>query len=171
MTLAQAPRIPELLGLELTIARLAGNMRNFGFGAIRPAPKGGTIGDFALHIQCPWRIDGPDGIYTGGEDLYVYAGGEQQPENWSYEAGNSLQTARLDSLLGPRIGSKRAYYYASGIKVVETDFDEVNGDLFIAFSSGHQLRVFPQSAETEQWRLLRPSDESPHLVFGDRGEN
>ena len=50
-------KLSSLVGLRLSIARDAGNMKNFQFGQIRPHPSGkGTVGDFALHVQCPWRF-------------------------------------------------------------------------------------------------------------------
>src|SRR5215469_13096671 len=44
-------------GLKLSMARNAGNMKNFQFGAIGTQPtEKGTTGQFALQIRCPWRI-------------------------------------------------------------------------------------------------------------------
>ena len=33
-----------------------------------------TVGDFALHVQCAWRIAGPNGIVAASRDRYVPAG-------------------------------------------------------------------------------------------------
>jgi hypothetical protein len=59
--------LTQLIGLKLAVARRAADMRVLHFGTIRPALKSdlpsrknkprGSIGDFALHIQCPWRIE------------------------------------------------------------------------------------------------------------------
>jgi hypothetical protein len=55
-----------LIGLRLGIVRRAADMVVVHFGDIRPHPSGdGTIGDYALHVQCPWRFDGPLGTVTG----------------------------------------------------------------------------------------------------------
>ena len=59
-----------LVGLKLSVARRAADLRNFQFGPMR-AVEGGTLGEWALHVQCPWRIEGPDGnIVTGRSDLW-----------------------------------------------------------------------------------------------------
>jgi hypothetical protein len=61
----------QLVGLTLSVARDAGSMKNFQFGNVGPHPFGkGTIGEFALHIQCSWRIVGGEGIVTGSADYY-----------------------------------------------------------------------------------------------------
>ena len=62
-------QLGALVGLPLAAARRAADMRNFQFGVMRTV-KGGSVGDFALHIQCPWQIEGPDGIVTGRADLW-----------------------------------------------------------------------------------------------------
>src|ERR1017187_10233832 len=81
-----------LIGLRLSIVRRAADMLGLHFGDVRPHPSGeGNTGAFILHIQGPWRIDGPAGTVTGRGDLWEYAGPGQRPENWSYDDGASLQ--------------------------------------------------------------------------------
>ncbi len=59
-------RLEELIGLNLSIARRAADMRVLHFGEITvDDDERGSTGEIALHIQCPWRIEGPDGIVTG----------------------------------------------------------------------------------------------------------
>ncbi len=52
-------------------------MRVLHFGRIRKIEKG-TVSEYALHIQCPWRIEGPEGIVTGRSDLWEPA--EDSPD-------------------------------------------------------------------------------------------
>src|SRR6266849_1572963 len=59
--------LSQIIGLPLTATRRAADMRTFQFGTLRPVDRG-SVGDFALHVQCPWRIEGPDGIVTGRMD-------------------------------------------------------------------------------------------------------
>ena len=88
-----------LIGLRLAIVRRAADMLVVHFGEIRPNASGdGTIGDYALHVQCPWCFDGPLGTVTGRDDLWEYAGPGARPENWSHEDGLSLQDERLSHL-------------------------------------------------------------------------
>ena len=59
-----------LIGLRLSIVRRAADMLVLHFGTIRPHPSGkGTAADYALHVQCPWRMDSPKGTVTGRDDL------------------------------------------------------------------------------------------------------
>jgi hypothetical protein len=59
--------LQPLKGLRLSIAHHAGNMRMFHFGAIRRRAKG-IVGEYALHVSCPWRIETEDKILTGISD-------------------------------------------------------------------------------------------------------
>ena len=64
-------KLASLVGLRLCIARDAAGMKNFQFGEIRPHPSGkGTIGEFALHVQCPWRLVTATQVITGSADYY-----------------------------------------------------------------------------------------------------
>jgi hypothetical protein len=61
--------LERLLGLELSGTHRGADLRVLKFGPLRPAGRG-TVGDLALHVQCPWRIDGSDGVVTGRGDLW-----------------------------------------------------------------------------------------------------
>jgi len=77
--------LSRIIGLPLAAVRRAADMRTFQFGTLRPVGRG-SVGDFALHIQCPWRIEGPEGIVTGRSDLREPAeAGAPIDENWDYE--------------------------------------------------------------------------------------
>jgi hypothetical protein len=95
--------LTQLIGLKLAVARRAADMRVLHFGTIRPALKSdlpsrknkprGSIGDFALHIQCPWRIESDNRILTGRSDLWEPV---DRPEgssyvDWDYENDGNLQ--------------------------------------------------------------------------------
>ena len=77
--LMQLNSFDVLLGLRLSIVRRAADMLVLHFGDIRTHSSGtGTIGAYALHVQCPWRFDGPMETVTGRDDLWKYAGPGQQ---------------------------------------------------------------------------------------------
>src|ERR1700722_104032 len=64
-------KLSSVVGLPLCIVRDAADLKNFQFGKIRPNPSGkGTVGDFALHVQCSWRLVTNDHILTGSADYY-----------------------------------------------------------------------------------------------------
>src|SRR5262249_19428765 len=51
-----------LIRLRLSIGRRAADILGLHFGAVPPHHSGqGTVGDYVLHVQCPWRLDGPEG--------------------------------------------------------------------------------------------------------------
>lgn len=82
-----------LIGLPWSIARRGASMRVLHFGAVTEGDDG-SWGEYALHLQCPWRIDGPGGTLTGQDDLWEHATLEVPPKNWSFEQSESLQDAR-----------------------------------------------------------------------------
>lgn len=86
--------LSQIIGLPLTEAGRAADMRTFEFGTLRPGDRGGSVGDFALHVQCPWRIERPDGIVTGRLDLREpVTDNVPFDENWDYEKWPNLQDA------------------------------------------------------------------------------
>jgi hypothetical protein len=144
----------ELIGLPLTAARSAADMRTFQFGTLRPVDRG-SVGDFALHVQCPWRIEGPEGIVTGRSDLWEPVKGDVPfDENWDYEASPNLQDALLQGWLDQN---------GASLLVQAVDADDFGGAAVI-LSQGYVLRLFPSGTRGEDWRLFRPTTDAPHLI-------
>ncbi len=100
-------------------------MRVLHFGRIRKVEKG-TVGEYALDIQCPWRIEGPEGIVTRRSDLWEAA--EDPPdidwETWDYEENENLQDRRIGEMLKGYDPDTRSFVNATGWFVVEA----VQGD-------------------------------------------
>jgi tetratricopeptide (TPR) repeat protein len=156
-----------LVDLKLSIARRAGSMRNFHFGNIRHI-DGGSIGEYALHIQCPWRIESAAGIVTGSQDLWQWAFAEHEPLGWDYEDGNSLQDVRLGELLKGYDNRTSSYVNTTDELVVENIQVTLYGDVTLFLSGGYRLTLFPASLFGEAWRLLRPGDDTTsHFVLGE----
>jgi hypothetical protein len=91
-----------LVGRKLVIARRAADLRGFHFGQVTPNGSGrGDHGEIVLHIQCAWRLEGPNGIVTGRSDLWHPAESSEgvDLDTWDYERGN-LQDRRIGELLG-----------------------------------------------------------------------
>jgi hypothetical protein len=156
-----------LIGKKLSVARRAADMRIFHFGPLLREENGLRLrGEFALHIQCPWRVDGPNGVVTGRADLWEPADQDQEIdlETWDYESDGNLQDHRLEELLGgfdPRANSF----------VNETEFlvvEEINADdigaVSVALSGGYRLLLFPSGSVGEDWRFFEPSSDQDHLV-------
>jgi hypothetical protein len=147
--------LSQIIGLPLTAARRAADMRTFQFGTLRPVERG-SVGDFALHVQCPWRVEGPDGIVTGRLDLWepVEDNGPFD-ENWDYEKSPNVQDARLEQWLATN---------EVPLVVKSVEADEFGGAA-ISLGQGFVLRLFPAGTRGEDWRLFRPKTGAPHLVI------
>ena len=153
-----------LVGLRLSIVRRAADMLVLHFGDIRTHPSGaGTIGAYALHVQCPWRIDGPHGTVAGRGDLWEYAGPGNRPPNWSYEDGFSLQDKQFDDLF-VRDEITRSWINESDALVVKNVSQNKYGDVRLDLTSGYTILLFPAGCESEAWRFFAPGSDH-HVVF------
>jgi hypothetical protein len=150
--------LKQLVGLPLSAARRAADMRTLQFGALREV-DGGSVGDFALHIQCPWRMEGLDGIVTGRSDLYepVERGPDFDFDSWDYEKAPNLQDSQFNQLLAR---------HGKSLIVQSVDADDY-GSAAIAFENGFVLRMFPAGTRGEDWRLFRPKANMPHFVIAE----
>ena len=155
-----------LIGLKLSIARCAADLRNFQFGDIRPADPG-TVGEYALHIQCPWRIDGPAGIVTGRTDLWKLPSGEYPPDDWEPRHGNNLQDERIGRLLGGEDLATGAHVNHTDLLVVERVWASDFGDVILSLSGDYRLVIFPSGSCGEAWRIFRHGGH-PHFVVDER---
>lgn len=156
--------LEPLVGLRLSVARRAADLRNFQFGQMREV-EGGTVGDYALHIQCPWRIEGPGGILTGRSDLWEPAVPWEtiDPETWKYEDGN-LQDLRIQAFLGGFDPMTKSATNRGSLLVVERVHGDDCGGARLELSGGYHLVLFPAGTEGEDWRIFRPSTDEPHFV-------
>jgi len=145
-------RLRSLIGLQLSLARRAADLRGFHFGEMRPARRGNR-GAFVLHIQCPWRLEHTGRIYTGSSDLWEPSSNCPEIEDWTYEHGN-LQDERLAALLGDRDPETKSIMNTSGMLVVEAASGTVAGGVCLELSGGYRLAAFPDGSSGEMWRLL-----------------
>jgi hypothetical protein len=147
-------QLAPLVGLGLTSTGRAADLRVFRFGA---APDAGREAgsQYALHVQCAWRIQGREGIITGQNDLWEPADAEEAMdwESWSYDTHPNLQDRRMHQ------------WMAVAHVVATVDADDVGG-VTLAFARGYRLVFFPSGSRGECWRLLHPSSGDPHFVVG-----
>jgi hypothetical protein len=133
--------LAPLIGLPLWAAGHAADMLWVQFGAKIPAPlmrdPKREAGEYALHVQCPWRVSGLTGVVAGSSDD---AAADHQLATW-------LDAHRTDP-----------------VRVIAIAADRCGG--FIATLTHHfAFEVFPEeSSEREQWRLLQPGKDVPHFV-------
>jgi hypothetical protein len=163
-----------LIGKPLWRCTRAADMACFQFGARHQCKSArgedSEVGDYALHIQCSWRIIRGDEILVGREDLFQ-PGDPAAPNADSYFdwQKSNLQDARLKKLF---INDTRQF------TVVGTAL-RAAGELDILFDDELRLEVFPNSSiqtdNVEHWRLFSPSidasqaDKAPHFVFSGIG--
>ncbi len=129
--------LSALKGLPLWRAHRALNMEVFAFGERRPSQKykgeDCEVGDFSLHIQCPWRILGPDGIIVGSEDCNYP---EDENSDWQDYDGEG------PSLCEFRMAGWLQKYSKTPLKVERVEADSVGGfKLFL--QRGFVLEAFP----------------------------
>jgi hypothetical protein len=160
-----ASALEVLIGRPLSIAREAADMRVFHFGAIAPKTSGpGTVGSHALHIQCSWRIVGPNGAITGYSDRFDAVQEESEIDPDHLGRGN-LQRARLLELLGEFDAETNSAVDPAGRHIVVAADIGICASLDIVFSNGNRLQVFPDSSGLEDWRFFDCQDQNaPHLV-------
>lgn len=163
----QLDALDILIGLRLSIIRRAADMLVLHFGDVRPHSSGvGTVGAYALHVQCPWRLDGPTKTVTGSSDLWIYAGTGERPENWSYDDGLSLQDKKFADLFA-RDEETRSWINDSDRLVVAATQQTKLGEVKLDFVNQFAISIFPTSAVSEAWRFFAP-DSDRHLVFPTR---
>jgi hypothetical protein len=157
--------LQALVGLRLSLVRNAAGMRVFHFGEVRPHQRGkGTVGEYALHIQCPWRLVSPDGVITGSSDSQMPPrnGGEVDPSD---PRAGSLQNIRLASLLTSYDDVTKSHLNATGELVVKSASADQYGSADIAFSGGVHLQLFPDGSAEEDWRFFKTGGSGTHFVI------
>jgi len=153
--------LKPLLGRRLWGSRRAADMEMFHFGERVPTTDSGgkrvEVGEYALHVQCAWRIVGPGGIFVGSGDAYEPPDGltEASRPEFDWEKGNR-RDERMQHFL--------AIEHPEGLLVESISADDVGG-FGLDLNGKFQLEVFPHdSLPDEYWRLLRPGVDKAHFV-------
>jgi hypothetical protein len=151
--------LAPMVGLALSIARRAADMSIFHFGKVTEV-SGGTFGEVALHIQCPWRLEGPAGIVTGRSDLWEPSR-ELQSRNpkldivkWAYDDGN-LQDEKMGQFLAGYEATTRSAIDRRGAFTVEAVSADDVGGAILHLSGGFRITIFPAGTTGEEWRIFR----------------
>src|SRR5262245_54759416 len=150
-----------LRGLPFWGCGRAADLQWLQFGGRHTVPRRpeGTkeVGDFALHIQCAWRLRGPSDIIVASRDRYYPKGDPHSADDhfeWDTPGANRWDERMEDFL------SKHCR-----LRVESVSADEVGG-FSLTFEGGFLFEVFPDdSLNGEYWRLFRPSMSSRHIVF------
>jgi hypothetical protein len=136
------------------------------FGTVHRTDKEGktyNIGEFALDLQCQWRLTNEDEIIVGSEDLYEPAvGTTATDEDFNWEEFNAnLRDIKLNKLISE-----------NELSIVSAVVDKFGG-LEIQLGNNIKLAVFPtisSKTEIEYWRLIDfRNEKSKHLVSWSTG--
>lgn len=139
-----------LIGLPLRVARRACDMRGFHFGQINR-----DMGEYALHLLCSWRIEGPDEIITGHRDLWSPKRDEDWDDDWDYEVNENLQDWKIGQLLTDR--ENKSFYNHSDDKLIVESVDiHAFGDLVISLKGGYRIVTFLNHSRGESWLFFAP---------------
>lgn len=156
----------SLIVLRLSMARRLADMQVFDFGDIREE-NGRTVGQYALHVQCPWPIDRPEGIVTGRSDLWEHISGKTMTDEWEPGTDDNIQDVRISNLFGGYDAKTHSHLNSSEWLVVERVQASDIGDLNVSLSGGYRLVLFPDGSIGEAWRIFEPGRGVPHFVIED----
>lgn len=141
-------------------------MATFQFGArIKRQDQRGRdreVGQYALHVQCAWRIARGDRVAVGSRDLHYpadYREDEDVPEEFDWDHDPNRRTRLLAEL----------FEGAREFVVQQIDVGDA-GSLHFVLSDGFSMDVLPyDSLKLEHWRLFEPGKDQPHFVFTGAG--
>jgi len=159
-----AHALSALMNLPLWAANRAADMEMFQFGERRVWKDTKAIdrevGEYALHIQCPWRIVNSHGIVVGSQDIHYPL---DESADWD-QADGTRRDRRIAAWLGEHSSAQP--------RVERIETDSVGGfKLFMEHNV--VLEVFPahslRGEYSEHWRLFRPSEEGRHFAVTGHG--
>lgn len=161
--------VEVLIGLPLSYAGRAADMLTLGFGEQKPREFRGrvsTVGEFAIHIQCPWRIVRDDSMLVGYHDMrYPPTGVSDDGFDPNEERTKRDELVELFMLHGEQGHLVRR---ATGAAM---------GDLRLDFADGCFLEITPDFAtqsnandlDDEYWRFFPTGELSKHFVVTAHG--
>ena len=119
------------------------------------------LGEFALDLDCPWRIRNSRGdIELGSADMFAPASSHESDEDFDWDVqGNNLFDEK----------AKQLFHQRTQITVIAAALSR-NCDLTITFSNGLILESFVNaSSRQECWRLFRPKIYDGDLIVTGTG--
>lgn len=122
-----------------------------------------TVGAYALHLTCAWRVVGGAANYVGSGDLYLAAGEDPYRDwgtfDWARQGAN-----RADDLVGRLLAKSEP----EGLLVESVEVGQA-GAFRLVLGEGFMLDVLPNRSVGEYWRLLRPGHREDHFVVAAHG--
>ncbi|TDL82901.1 hypothetical protein [Peribacillus frigoritolerans] len=165
MRAAMETELGKIKGLKLQYAGRSSNLFWLVFGEIVQIIRIGKTeetAEYALHIQCSWRIILENKIVVAFRDFYSPKS-EWDILNGNFDwdiQGNNRFDERIKSLLNHELFIERIIA------------DDIGGFAPI-LSNGYKLSAFPDSSEddgvSEHWRFFNRHENSPHFVVSGDG--
>lgn len=154
-----------LIGLRLSLSAYS-CLQVFGFGQTQPR-DGGTIAEYSLHVQCPWRLVRESRLICGSFDRFLREDGTYSDDDgWDPLDGSLLDVILMRLFQNVRTMRTRMPLENKTGDLVVTDVVEVDdfGGFTLGLSPDYALSVFPSGSTGEYWRLFKPALETPHFV-------
>lgn len=158
----------KLVGLKLQYAGRASNLFWLGFGdLVLITRRKGTeeLAEYALHIECSWRITKENKIIVSSRDFYyprAHWDEDSDDFDWDVQGNN-------------RFDEKIKFFIedGKGNLIVEGIDSDVIGGFKVFLSDKSVLEVFPDHSRDDEysefWRFLNMKEGSPHFVVGGNG--
>jgi hypothetical protein len=156
-----------LVGKPLWKCTRAADLASFQFGA-RSKVSGSRnvtteVGEYALHVECAWRIAREDRVIVGSRDLYYpadYSGDEEIPPGFDWDRDANLLDQQVQSLFADGTVEFTVLTIEAGVA----------GSLRIALSGDLFLDILPyDSILHEHWRLFDQRTDNSHFVVTGGG--
>jgi len=161
-------KLSVLINLPLTSTGRVVDLQWFVFGVTNPDESNNEHDQFnfeyAIHVQCAWRISDTKGIVVASRDRYYSANcssyEDNQDFNWDVPGSN-----QCDQKIANFIESKST----KPLIILSVEADVV-GSLRINLSEGYVLDLFPDdSLGKEYWRFFKLNSDHTHFVVTGKG--
>jgi hypothetical protein len=123
-------------------------------------------GEYALHIQCFYRLSCGNEIILAKSDLYEPSSIIlNKPDfDWDSFDYDDIGNNRLDEIIATRLNELEGF-------IVDTIQVTKFGDIIITFTNGFLLEGYSDdsSKDSEFWRFFKSGLDEPHLVINGTG--
>jgi hypothetical protein len=159
--------LSEIIGLPLWRATRVADMEMFDLGGrqskLNRHGDQVDVGEWALHIQCPWRIASAGEIIVASDDRAF-----PEDETSSTQDFDTDSPSRCEA----RMAAWLCEHSSAPLQVVRVEADNVGG-FKLRLDCDFVLEAFPASSRrgeySEHWRLFRPLSEARHFVVTGYG--